>query len=131
MRLVLAVSVLSLFAVSAVNAADELIFRQHYEPDHRYHQTLTTSQEMTVEVAKQKEMRTVSTTMGMVATVKPRENKDGKDVEVRYDSIKASLVSDGQKFAFDSNNPDTANAGPLMNYSKVIGQQFKVIYDER
>lgn len=111
-------------------AADSLVFDQGYRPGHTYHQTMTMRQEMEMDLGAAKMERQVSTTMGMLAVVKPHENGRSKRVAIQYDSIQASVTADGQKFSFDSKALDTANAGPLQAYGKIVGQEFKVVFDE-
>ena len=111
-------------------AADGIVFDQAYKPGHTYHQTMTMKQEMEMDMGSIKMDRQVSTTMGMLAKVTPHENGRSKRVAIQYDSIQASVAGDGQKFSFDSKTPDAANAGPLQAYGKIVGQEFKVIFDE-
>jgi hypothetical protein len=111
-------------------AADGIVFDQGYKPGHTYHQTMTMKQEMEMDMGTQKMDRQVSTTMGMLAVVTPHENGRSKRVAIQYDSIQATVAGDGQKFSFDSKAPEAANAGPLQAYGKIVGQEFKVIFDE-
>ena len=111
-------------------AAEGVVFDQGYQPGHTYHQTMTMKQEMSMDMGPQKMERQVSTTMGMLAVVTPHENARSKRVAIQYDSIQATVAGDGQKFSFDSKAPDAANAGPLQAYGKIVGQEFKVVFDE-
>ncbi len=120
------------FTALAANAlaADGIVFDQAYKPGHTYHQTMTMKQEMEMDMGSIKMDRQVSTTMGMLAKATLHENGRSKRVAIQYDSIQASVAGDGQKFSFDSKTPDAANAGPLQAYGKIVGQEFKVVFDE-
>jgi hypothetical protein len=117
--------------VTHLCGADGVVFQQAYKPGHTYHQTMTMKQEMEMDLGEQKMDRQVSTTMGMRAVVTPHENARSKRVAIKYDSVQASVSGGGQKFSFDSKAPEAAaNAGPLAAYGKIVGQEFKVVFDE-
>lgn len=118
-------------ALARAAAADGVVFAQAYKHGHTYHQTMSMRQEMEMDMGTTKMDRQVSTTMGMLATVTQHENGRSKRVAIKYDAIQASVEGGGQKFSFDSKNPDVANAGPLEPYGKIVGQEFKVIFDEQ
>ena len=124
---------LLLFAalVSRLSGADGVVFQQAYKPGHTYHQTMTMKQEMEMDLGEQKLNRQVSTTMGMQAVVTPHENARSKRVAIKYDSVQASAVDGERKVSFDSKAPDAAaNSGQLAAYGKIVGQEFKVVFDE-
>ena len=114
-------------------AAEGVTFDQAYMPGHTYHQTMTMKQQMQMDMGEVKMDRQVSTTMGMLAVVTAHEDGRSKRVAIKYDSIQASIEGGGEKFAFDSKAPaeDAAKAGPLQAYGKVVGQEFKVIFDQQ
>jgi hypothetical protein len=115
--------------------ADEvepLIFNQGYKPGHTYHQTMDMSQRMELDTGDAKVLREMTTKMGMQAIVTPLEDGHRKRVAVKYDAVRATLIDErGQKFSFDSKNPTASNAGDLAGYGRVVGQEFKVIFDEQ
>ena len=130
MRLFRSIAVALTFLASRAIGADGIVFDQAYKPGYTYHQIMTMSQEMEMDLGETKVDRQVSTTMGMLAVVTPHENGRSKRVAIQYDSIQATVAGDGQKFSFDSKSPETANSGPLAGYGKIVGQEFKVVFDE-
>jgi hypothetical protein len=113
-------------------AAEGIEFDQAYQPGHTYHQVMTMKQEMQMDMGEVKMDRKVSTTMGMQAVVTPHEDGRSKRVAIKYDSIQASIEGGGEKYAFDSKAPaEEAKAGPLKAYGKIVGQEFKVIFDRQ
>jgi Family of unknown function (DUF6263) len=129
----LIVSAFSFAALAVIAPAQEaLVFKQHYKVGQRYHQTMSVKQEMDLELGAEKHTRETATTMGMLATATAHENGRSKRVSVKYDRVLASVSADGHKYSFDSAAPEgTANAGPLLAYGRVVGQEFKVVFDEK
>jgi hypothetical protein len=113
------------------SGAEGIAFDQAYQPGHRYHQTISTNQDMEMNLGDRKVDRKMSTTMGMEARVTRHEDGRSKRVAIKYDNIQASVAGEGEQFSFDSKNPDEKKAGPLKSYGKIIGQEFKVIFDEQ
>ena len=129
------IPILAAFAVLLTPsiAAEGIVFDQAYRPGHTYHQTMTMKQEMQMDMGTVKMDRQMSTTMGMLAVVTRHEDGSSKRVAIKYDSIQASIAGGGEKFTFDSKAPaeDAAKAGPLQAYGKIVGQEFKVIFDAK
>jgi hypothetical protein len=119
--------------LSPATGAEGMVFDQAYRPGYTYHQTMTMKQEMQMEMGAQKMDRQVSTTMGMLAVVTPHEDGTSKRVAIKYDSIQASIAGGGEKFTFDSKAPaaEGTKAGPLQAYGKIVGQEFKVIFNQK
>ncbi len=129
----LIVFALSIAALALQSSAEEpLVFKQQYKAGQRYHQTMSVKQEMELLFGAEKHTRETATAMGMIATATQHENGRSKRVAVKYDRVVASVAADDQKFSFDSSATQaTANAGPLLAYSRIVGQEFKVIFDEQ
>lgn len=106
-----------------------VIFKQRYVPGNRYHQTTSMSQQMDLDLGTQRMDQEMSMTVGMEATVTQHEDLKSKRVAVKYDRAAVSMNSLGEKFSFDSKNPEAANSGPLAMFGKVVGKSFKVIFN--
>jgi hypothetical protein len=68
--------------------------------------------------------------MGIAATVTAHEDGRSRRAAMRYDRATMSMEAGGQKFSYDSQNPGAANAGPLGAFGRVVGQEFRVVFDE-
>lgn len=119
-----------LAAVLPLRAADDaLVFDQRYRSGYRYHQTITTTQEMVMEVGIERTEQNFILTLGMAASVTDIPGAAGKRVAVSYDHAAMSQKINGQQFDFDSKQPDATKAGPLIALGGIVGQEFKVIFD--
>lgn len=116
-------------AVSAVGA-EGVAFHQQYKVGQSYHQTITMEQEMAVESAAPRMEQRTSTTMGLAVAVRAHEDGHSRRAAMRYDRAVMGMESGGQKFSYDSQNPSAVNAGPLAAFGRVVGQEFRVIFDE-
>jgi len=122
---------LGLFAVLAPLCADEpLVFNQRYKSGNRYHQTITTEQQIDMDLGAQQVHQQMSMALGMAAEVTDSEKDFGKRVKVSYDKATISQTVNGQKFAFDSSAPNAANAGPLAAFGGIVGREFTIIFDK-
>ncbi len=117
-------------ALSA-ECAEGVRFHQQYKAGHSYHQTVTMEQRMAVESAAPRTEQHTTTTMGIAATVTAHEDGRSRRAAMRYDRATLSMEAGGQKFSYDSQNPGAANAGPLGAFGRVVGQEFRVIFDEK
>lgn len=115
--------------VGAVGA-EGVAFHQQYKVGQSYHQTITMQQEMAVESAAPRMEQRTSTTMGLAVTVTAHEDGHSRRAAMRYDRAVMGMESGEQKFSYDSQNPDAVNAGPLAAFGRVVGQEFRVIFDE-
>src|SRR4051812_34122797 len=106
-------------AVPSLRAQDSLVFNQRYKSGFRYHQTITTDQEMDMDLGVKRVQQQMVMSLGMAAEVTDSEKDFGKRVKVSYDKASISQTVDGQKFSFDSTAPDAANAGPLAAFGGI------------
>ncbi len=106
-----------------------VIFKQRYTPGHRYHQTTSMTQQLDLDLGTQRMDQEMSMSVGMDAVVTQHEDLKSKRVTVKYDRAAVSMNSQGEKFSFDSQNPDAANSGPLAMFGKVVGKSFKVVFN--
>ncbi len=116
--------------VPAVLAEDSIVFNQRYKSGNRYHQTITTEQQIDMDLGVKKTQQEMVMSLGMLAEVTDSETEFGKRVKVSYDSATISQTVDGQKFAFDSKSPDAANSGPLAAFGGIIGREFTIVFDK-
>lgn len=119
----------SVLAVSTLQAQDSLVFNQQYKGGHRYHQTITTEQEMDMDLGYKKVEQRMSMQLGMAVSVEDLEGAGGQRVTIAYDHTAMSQSAGGQKFSFDSKAPQAANAGPLAALGNIVGREFHVILD--
>jgi hypothetical protein len=116
-------------ALPASAADDGLIFDQRYKGGNRYHQTVSTEQEMDMDLGYQKVEQRMTMTMGMFAVVEDIPGGAGQRVTISYDRAAMSQSTGNQKFSFDSKEPAAANAGPLSALGALVGREFTVLFD--
>lgn len=109
-------------------AAQGVVFDQRYKAGHRYHQTVTTEQEMDMDLGTQKVEQRMTMTLGLMALADDAAN-GGKRVIIAYDRAAMSQSAAGKKYSYDSKEPDTANAGPLAVLGGIVGKEFTVLFD--
>jgi hypothetical protein len=117
-------------AAPSLHAEDSLVFSQRYKSGFRYHQTITTNQEMDMDLGVRRVQQQMVMSLGMAAEVTDSEKDFGKRVKVSYDKASISQTVDGQKFSFDSSAPDAANAGPLAAFGGIVGREFTIVFDK-
>src|SRR5688572_17242163 len=128
MRISFLILIAFCFAFPCLGAAQGVVFDQRYRAGHRYHQTVTTEQEMDMDLGTQKVERRMNMTMGLTALADDAAD-GGKRVIIAYDRAAMSQSAGGKKYSYDSKEPNAANAGPLAVLGAIVGKEFTVIFD--
>jgi hypothetical protein len=119
-----------LAATPLLRAQDSLVFNQRYKAGFRYHQTISTDQQINMDLGARNVQQQMTMSLGMAAEVTESEKDFGKRVKVSYDRATISQTVDGQKFSFDSSAPNAANAGPLAAFGGIVGREFTIVFDK-
>lgn len=122
-----------LTSAATLLAADAPVeLKPRWEAGKRYHQTIKTDQQTTMNMGGQSMKQGSITTMEMVTTVSAQPGGKGKRLQMMYGRMAMEMDMNGQKLGFDSAKPNAPDPlGMGQSLGKLTGKEFAVVVDEK